>query len=48
MKRLKDNFILVLLWIIIIAYLIGGVYASIAYGGKSITEIPFWVVLLYK
>ena len=40
----KKNGIIVI--IICIGLIVGWIYALVVYGGKSITEIPFWALWL--
>ena len=44
MKKKKKNGIIVI--IICIGLIVGWIYALVVYGGKSITEIPFWALWL--
>lgn len=41
---MKENWLLVLLWVLVIAIISFGVFVLAKYGGKPITEIPSWAV----
>ena len=44
----NSNFVLVLMWLLIIAAIALGVYVLVAYGNKPITEIPSWAVWFFR
>lgn len=51
MKKIKDNVVLIILAIAVLFGLTAFgffIYALIVYGGKPITEVPFWAIWLMQ